>query len=95
MSVPNWGSKMKRTICAALLGLTMAFAMPAFALTDLNTADQKTLEKLPGVGPTKAREIIAHRPYKTKDDLKKVKGFGDKSYKKLEGEITVGGAAGK
>ena len=34
---------------------------------DINTADQKTLESLPGVGPKTAQEIIKGRPYKTVD----------------------------
>ena len=82
---------MKGTLSAILLGLGLALAMPAFAAVDINTADQKALEKLPGVGPAKAQAIIAHRPYKTKEDLKKVDGIGDKTYKILESEITVSG----
>lgn len=64
--------------------------MPALAAVDINTADQKTLEKLPGIGPAKAQAIIAGRPYKSKEDLKKVDGIGEKTYKALEAEITVG-----
>jgi competence protein ComEA len=87
---------MKSTFSAILLGLGLALTMPAFAAVDINTADQKALEKLPGVGPAKAQAIIAHRPYKTKEDLKKVDGIGDKTYKVLEPEITVaGGKAAK
>lgn len=86
---------MKEIVSAALLGLGLALSTPAFAAVDINTADQKTLEKLPGIGPAKAKEIIAHRPYKTKEDLKKVDGIGEKTYKILEPEITVGGAPAK
>ena len=62
-------------------------------LPSTSTPDQKTLEKLPGIGPAKAQAIIEHRPYKSKEDLKKVDGIGDKTYKMLESEITVGGGA--
>ncbi len=36
---------------------------------DLNSASQKDLEKLPGVGPATAKKIIAARPYTTVEDL--------------------------
>lgn len=78
---------------AALIAGSMAITMPAFATVDINTADQKALEKLPGIGPAKAKAIIAGRPYKSKEDLKKIDGIGDKTYKSLEAEVTVGAAA--
>src|SRR3546814_2709169 len=62
---------MKTTLSAVLLGLGLAFSVPSFAAVNINTADQKALETLPGVGPAKAQAIIAHRPYKSKADLKK------------------------
>ncbi len=32
-------------------------------LVDVNSADEKTLDALPGVGPARAKAIIANRPY--------------------------------
>lgn len=84
---------MKTALKSLLLAAAFALASPAFAATDINTADQKTLEKLPGIGPAKAKAIIAARPYQKKEDLKKVDGIGDKTYKMLEAEITVGGGS--
>lgn len=56
---------------------------------DINTADQKTLEALPGVGPKTAQEIIKGRPYKTVDDLGKVKGISKGKMDALKGMVTV------
>src|SRR5258706_494224 len=60
---------------------------------DLNTADEKTLEGLPGVGAATAKAIIAARPFKSVDDLKKVKGIGDAKYAALKDKVTVSGAS--
>ena len=39
------------------------------ALIDVNSADEKTLDSLPGVGPVRAKAIIANRPYTEKQEL--------------------------
>ncbi|MGB0126821.1 MAG: helix-hairpin-helix domain-containing protein [Rhodocyclaceae bacterium] len=69
----------------------------AFAAVDINTASEAELDGLPGIGPTKARAIVAdrqqHGPFKSVGDLKRVKGIGDKMLEKLRGQVTVGGVA--
>ncbi len=57
---------------------------------DINTADQKTLESLPGVGPKTAQEIIKGRPYKSVDELSNVKGMSKRKMDALKGMVTVG-----
>lgn len=78
----------------ALASLVLAVSTIVSAAVDINTADAKTLEKLPGIGPAKAQAIVDHRSkngaFKTVEDLKKVDGIGQKTFDSLKSEITVG-----
>ena len=38
-------------------------------LIDVNSADEKTLDTLPGIGGPRAKSIVANRPYGDKQDL--------------------------
>lgn len=62
---------------------------------NLNTATADQLMLLPGVGPSKAERVVAwrgkHGPFKRTADLRKVKGFGYKTLKKLEPYLDVKG----
>lgn len=82
---------MKKIVGSLLLALFMA--IPAFAAVNLNTATQAELESLKGVGPAKAKAILAYRekngPFKSVDDLAGVKGFGKASAAKLKDQVTV------
>lgn len=68
----------------------------AFAAVNLNTASQAELETLKGVGPAKAKAIIEDRtkngPFKSVDDLERVKGFSKKSVHQLRNELTINGS---
>jgi competence protein ComEA len=59
------------------------------ARIDLNTADQQTLETLPGVGPQTAQAIIAARPFTSVNDLEAVSGIGPAKMKELKGLVTI------
>jgi competence protein ComEA len=56
---------------------------------NINTADQATLEKLPEIGPVKAKAIIDGRPYKTVEDVMKVKGIKGKTFDVIKDFIVV------
>lgn len=62
---------------------------------NLNTAGVDQLMLLPGVGPSKAERIVAfrgkHGPFKRIADLRRVKGFGYKTLKKLEPFLDIKG----
>ncbi|HEY4270413.1 MAG TPA: helix-hairpin-helix domain-containing protein [Candidatus Udaeobacter sp.] len=47
---------------------------------DINTATEKELTTVPGIGHVIAARIIAARPFRSADDLKRVSGIGDKKY---------------
>ena len=50
---------------------------------DVNTATEKELTTVPGIGHVMAARIIAARPFRSADDLKKVNGIGEKKYAKI------------
>src|SRR5512140_3666293 len=59
---------------------------------DVNSADAKALETLPGIGPALASKIIAGRPYHNLADLGKVKGLSQSKLDGLKGSVTFGPA---
>jgi competence ComEA-like helix-hairpin-helix protein len=50
---------------------------------DINTATEKEMRMIPGIGPVMAARIIAARPFRSADELKKVSGIGDKRYAQI------------
>jgi len=63
-------------------------------LIDINTADAKTLEMLPGIGPKTAEAIIRHReqegPFRCVDDLLSVKGIGPTKLEAIRDQVQAG-----
>ena len=60
---------------------------------NINTANESQLAELPGIGPAIAERIVRHRqeigPYKTPEDIKQVKGIGDKIFLKIKNLIVT------
>ena len=56
-------------------------------LIDINSADEKTLMTLKGIGDVTAKKIIKSRPYGGKDDLVKKKVITEKVYADIKEQI--------
>jgi competence protein ComEA len=84
---------MKKVMIAFIVSLGLmgsVFAAPV----DINVADAKTLAKeLRGVGPEKAEAIVQYRkthgPFRTVDELSKVKGIGKKTVETNRANLVV------
>ncbi len=79
------------TLAAFLLLAPLVHAEPV----NVNTADAASLAKaLNGVGPAKARAIVAYRdkngPFKSVDQLAMVEGISQKLIDKNRGDIRLG-----
>jgi len=71
----------------------MFLAILLFAKINLNTASEKELETLKGIGKAKAQAIIEYRKkhkFKKIEDIVKVKGIGKKLFEKIKDKIEVG-----
>ena len=90
---------MKKVLVVLLMVCFMAVtAAPVIAAgsdtININTASVDELTQLQKVGPKTAENIVAYRdangPFKAVDDLKNVKGVGDKILELNKDRISVG-----
>ena len=62
-------------------------------MVNINTADEKELDKLPGIGPAMAKRIIEYRTengaFQSPEEIKRVKGIGDAKYEKMKDKIVL------
>ncbi len=60
---------------------------------NINTADIRRLTELPGIGESRAKDIIAYRnkagAFEKKEDIKNVSGIGESLYARIADLITV------
>jgi competence protein ComEA len=61
---------------------------------DINQATEVDLQKLPGIGPGLAKQIVAYRekhgPFRRVEDLMVIKGIGFKKWKEIRPYVKVG-----
>ena len=62
-------------------------------LININTAAESELDSLPGIGPSRANDIIKYREtnggFKSIEEIKNIKGIGQSSFEKLKDLITI------
>lgn len=62
---------------------------------DVNTASKQLLTYVSGLGPTLAQNIVKYRnengPFRSRDNLKKVKGLGPKAFEQAAGFLRIRG----
>lgn len=56
---------------------------------NINTAGARELETLKGIGPVRAGEIIANRPYERIEELREKGVLGEKTFEAIRDRITV------
>jgi len=84
--IPKKGEKTEINLNNNLIANTSAEKI------NINTASATQLEELNGIGKVKANAIVEYRekhgPFKNIEDLKKVKGLGEKTIEKFKNQIT-------
>ena len=80
--------------CLRTIALFFVLLSSAFAAVNINTASVTELDSLPGIGPSKAAAIVAHReangPFASCSALTDVKGIGAATLSNIASMCTVG-----
>ena len=66
----------------------------AQSVVNINDATAEQLERLPGIGPSRAQAIVNFRkthPFKRIEDLQRIKGLGKKTWNRLRPLIALSG----
>lgn len=66
----------------------------AEGVVNIQTASAEELQRLPGIGPSKAAAIVAQRersPFRRIEDILRVRGIGRATFRRLRPMLTVSG----
>jgi competence protein ComEA len=100
MSKSSRASRIKWSTLAIVIGCLLCLFGQAFAakqiegVININQASAAELQLLSGVGPAKAAKIIEYRgkhPFRTVEELGRVKGIGPRTVRKWRPHLTVSG----
>lgn len=98
ITVPERQQLAAQAVSGAASGAAQAKAAAAggaasSGLVNINTADEKLLDTLPGIGPAMAKRIIEYRetqgPFTAIEELKRVKGIGEAKFAKLKDKVCI------
>ena len=68
---------------------------PSEGVVNINTASEEELQRLPGIGPSRATAIVALRTrvqrFRGTDDLIRIRGIGRVSFRRLRPYLTLAG----
>lgn len=83
--IPRVGEKTPGT---AVMGTSTGISQ-AGGLININSASEKELDTLPGVGPVTANKIIQGRPYQSVDELLSKKAVGSKVFSQIKDKVSA------
>lgn len=104
----NEPTSIRRVLAALMMSLMLGASAPLYAqeaeapaaaeaatksVVNLNTATEAELVTLPGIGPSKAQAIIAHRErraFRRIEELMRVRGIGRSTFRRLRSRLSVG-----
>lgn len=97
-TAPSTDAAVRRSIHVLIASLVPAFAWAG--PVDINSADAATIAReLQGIGLSRAQAIVDYREkngaFRSADELRKIKGIGDKVLERNRSNIRVEGAAPK
>ena len=91
--IPLQGEEIEINMQQFIGGISSSSGSADSGKININVADETQLTTLPGIGPAKAKAIIAHReehgPFQAIEGLKNVTGIGDKTFEQLKDLIDI------
>lgn len=92
--IPKKGEKLEdKGVAIPGVSTVKSVTIKASGKVNINTAGESELVTLDGIGPATAKAIIQYRntngPFKSIEDIKKIKGIGDKKFDNIKDKITV------